>query len=95
MNLPSVKRRYFIDFILNDFITLSEEETNNMVEKIIAIDDKQSKTLSISVPDPLESEIERLCLLILTDKISNLDILKRLERLNKKSEFLEFILHPD
>ena len=35
------------------------------------------------------------CLLILTDKISNLDILKRLECLNKKNEFLEFILHPD
>ena len=95
MNLPSVKRRYFIDFILNDFIALSEEETNSMVEKIIAIDDKQSKTPSISFPDPLESEIERLCLLILTDKISNLDILKRLECLNKKNEFLEFILHPD
>lgn len=95
MNLPSVKRRYFLDFILNDFIALSEEETNSMVGKIIAIDDKQSKTPSISFPDPLESEIERLCLLILTDKISNLDILKRLECLNKKNEFLEFILHPD
>lgn len=95
MNLPSVKRRYFLDFILNDFIALSEEETNSMVEKIIAIDDKQSKTHTIPIPDPLESEIERLCLLILTDKISNLDILKRLECLNKKNEFLEFILHPD
>ena len=95
MHISSVERQYFLDFILNDFVLLSKEETNSIVEKIIAIDDKQSKMSLKSFPDPLESELEILYILILTDKISNLDILKRLSCLNKKSEFLEFILRPD
>lgn len=94
-HLSSVERKYFLDFIFNNFIVLSEEEANRIVETIIAIDDKQSEASMKVFPDPLESELEKLYLLILTDKISNLDILKRLECLNKKNEFLEFILHPD
>lgn len=94
-HLSLVENKYFLDFIFNNFIDLSEEEANRIVETIIAIDDKQSKTTVKFFPDPLESELEKLYLLILTDKISNLDILKPLDCLNKKSEFLDFILHPD
>lgn len=94
-NLPSVKRQYFLDFILNDFIAFSEEQTNSIVEKIIAIDNEQSKTSVKSYPDPLESELEILYLLILTDKIPDVNVLKRLECLNTITPFLEFILHPD
>ena len=94
-HLSSVKRRYFIDFILNDFVAFSEEKTNRIVEKIIAIDDEQSKTSAKSYPDPLESELEILYLLILTDKISDVNVLKRLDEIKTKTSFLEFILHPD
>ena len=94
-HLSSVRRRYFLDFILNDFVAFSEEKTNSIVEKIIAIDDEQSKTPVKSYPDPLESELEILYLLIITDKISDTAGLKRLENLNTKTAFIEFILHPD
>ena len=43
----------------------------------------------------VSSELEILYLLILTDKISDTAMLKRLESLNAKTSFIEFILNPD
>lgn len=91
----SVKNKYLIDFIFGNFIVFSNNKINSIVDEIIAIDDKQSKTTTKSYPDPLEGKLEILYLLILTDKISDISELKRLENLNTKTSFIEFILHPD
>lgn len=94
-NFASVRNKYLLDFVLDDFVTFSGEKINGIVDEIIDLDDKQSKTTMRSYPDPLESELEILYLLILTEKISDTAELKRLENLNAKTAFIDFILHPD
>ncbi len=94
-HFASVENKYLLDFVFGDLIDCSKEKINSIVDEIIAIDDKQSKTAVKSFPDPLESKLEILYLLILTDKISDTAELKRLENLNTKTSFIDFILHPD
>ena len=91
----SIENKYLLDFVFSDFIVFSEDKINSIVDEIISTDEKQSKTAARSYPDPLESKLEILYLLILTDKISDTSGLQRLDNLNTKTSFIEFILHPD
>ena len=93
-HFSSVRKNYLLDFAFSDFIIFSKEEIDKIINEIVDIDAKQSKTNVKSYPDPLERELEMLYLLIVTDKITDTSGLKRLEKLNSKQAFIEFILNP-
>lgn len=94
-NFVEVRDKYLLDFVLNDFIIFSEEKINNVIDEIIDLDIKNNKTSVRMYPNYLERKLELIYLFIITDKISDMTLLRRLEKLNTKTHFIDFILHPE
>ncbi len=91
-NWELLNSNMFLEFVLSDWINLNEEKVNKIIEETLTLDKKRSNSSIRSFPDSLNTKIEEVCLLILCDKIINLEPLRKIEN---KTSHLEFLLSPD
>lgn len=92
LNWQKLSSNMFLDFVFADWIELDKEKVEGIIRKVIELDNERSNTGVYYVPDPLEEKIQELCILIITNKIDNLDCLLPIKN---KTPQLEFLLAPD
>ena len=91
-NWQKLSSNMFLDFVFADWIELDKEKVEAIIHEVVELDNKKSSTGAYCMPDPLEEKIQELCILIITDKIDNLDCLLPIKN---KTPQLEFLLAPD
>ena len=91
-NWQKLSSNMFLDFVFADWIELDKEKVEAIIHEVVELDNKRSSTGVYYMPDPLEEKIQELCILVITDKIDNLDCLLPIKN---KTPQLEFLLAPD
>ena len=91
-NWQKLSSNMFLDFVFADWIELDKEKVEAIIHEVVELDNKRSSTGVYYMPDPLEDKIQELCILVITDKIDNLDCLLPIKN---KTPQLEFLLAPD
>lgn len=91
-NWQKLRSNMFLDFVFADWIELDKEKVEAIIHEVVELDNKRSSTGVYYMPDPLGEKIQELCILIITDKIDNLDCLLPIKN---KTPQLEFLLAPD
>ena len=91
-NWQQLSSNMFLDFVFADWIELDKEMVEALLHEVVELDNKRSSTGVYYMPDPLEEKIQELCILVITDKIDNLDCLLPIKN---KTPQLEFLLAPD
>lgn len=91
-NWQQLSSNMFLDFVFADWIELDKEKVEALIHEVVELDNKRSSTGVYYMPDPLVEKIQELCILVITDKIDNLDCLLPIKN---KTPQLEFLLAPD
>lgn len=81
-----------LDAILSDLIIMDDEKIKYFIDNLLELDNKRDDKNRIVYPDPLEEKIEILCILILSNKIKDLEPFFQLKN---KTEHLKFLLSPE
>ena len=91
-HFTAISNRYLIDFILSDLIDFTGEKINEFLNDVIKLDKEKHENSVHAIPDPLESKLEVLYILIIFNKINDISALNDMYN---KPIYLEFLLSPD
>lgn len=80
------------DFAFDDWLEITEEHRQEMLSKAVSIYKEQQTSAMHSYPDPLETQLELIYILYITEKISDIESLREII---EASEFLHFFLDPN
>lgn len=87
-NFDELDSEDIIDFAFNGWLEISEEDSNKILNRAIALYKSRVPGMR-SYPDPLEEQLELICLLYITEQIDGIDAIKELA---DKNVFLQFFL---
>lgn len=85
-NFESLQSDDIIDFSFSGWLKLSEDNARAIIEKTLEIKKAQTSGV-VSFPDPLETQLELVCLLYITNAIDDISLLKPLAAEN---DYLRF-----
>ncbi len=91
-NFTLVNSDDIFDFAFDDWLEITEEHSREMISKAISIYKEQQTSAMRSYPDPLQTQLELIYILYITEKISNIEAL---HEIIEASEFLQFFLEPN
>jgi hypothetical protein len=81
-----------IDFAFDDWLEIADEHRKEILSKAVDLYKKQKTSNVYSYPDPLQSQLEIICILYITEKITDIESLREIMADNY---FLQFFLEPD
>ena len=90
-NFTKIGVQAIYDFSFNDWITPSEKDIKDFINKTIQLFDSRQKGVQ-SFPDPVQTNLECLYILHISDLA---DDLSPLEKMSSENPHLQFLLHPD
>lgn len=91
-NWKILEPNMFIEFVFSDWLKLNYEKANCIIQEAIDLDKQRSDGVVRRFPDPFDSKIDELCLLIICDKITDIEPLYQIKN---KTPQLEFLLSPE
>ncbi len=90
-NFSRLRIEEIYDFVLHDWVTPSEEDTDELINKTLVAYQNQRPGV-YSYPDPVESKLACIYLLFLSENIKELS---KLDDLCTDHPHLHFLLHPN
>ena len=90
-NLRSIPREMLYEFIWNKLVTYKKEDAEEAIEAFLRLD-QQSSAAHIVIPNPIEQELEFICLMKITGIITDLN---KLADIAPKYPTLHFLIDPD
>lgn len=80
------------DFAFDDWFEITDEHRKEMLIKAVNLYKQQQSSNIHTYPDPLQSQLVLICILYLTEKITDIEDLREII---DASDFLQFFLEPD
>lgn len=90
-----INYRYLIQFISSDLIDFNKEKIDKIINDIIKLDEEQYQNCDRHFSDPLEGKLGVLYILIVQNKITNINDISALDKINKKPIHIEFLLSQE